>query len=70
MLCLRGFELYCRWVSLTNYPRLLFSKEPGKFKFWGSCQYQAGETTYKREFAKLWRSFNVKILKNYNCTPT
>ena len=46
------------------------SKEPGKFKFWGSCQYQAGETTYNREFTKRWRSFNVEILKNYNCTPT
>ena len=43
---------------------LQFSGELGKFNFWGSCQYQPGETTYNREFAKLWRSFNVEI--NYN----
>ena len=43
---------------------LQFSGELGKFNFWGSCQYQPGETTYNREFAKLWPSFNVEI--NYN----
>ena len=35
--------------------------ELGKFSFWGSCQYQPGETTYNREFAKLWWSFNAEI---------